>query len=102
MPETLETVTAEKTLTLEGKSTSEGTPIAEGTSTAEEGNSTAVGMAAKPDILAPARIPETSPASGPTAAQERTRTPRDADNRKVETPVEGMLTTVGTPATQGY
>jgi hypothetical protein len=55
----------------------------------------------KSDILVPTRIPETSTAAGPTAAQERTGTPGNADNSKVETPVEGMLTTVGTPATAG-
>jgi hypothetical protein len=39
-----------------------------------EGTSTAVGIAAKADILAPARNPQTSTAAGPTAAQERTET----------------------------
>jgi hypothetical protein len=46
-------------------------------------------------------IPETSTAAGPTAAQERTGTTGNSDSSKVETPVDGMLTTVGTPATAG-
>jgi hypothetical protein len=66
-----------------------------------EGKSTAVGIAAKPEFLSPARIQETSTAAGLTAAQERTGTSGNAGNSKVETPVVGMLTTVGTPGTAG-
>jgi hypothetical protein len=73
---------------------------AEGTSTTE-GTSRALGMAAKAEILDSARIPKTSTAVGPTAAQERTGTSGNADNSRTpeleETPVEGMLTLVGTP-----
>ncbi len=89
------------TVTAEGTSTSKETSTVEGTSTAE-GKLTAVKMAANPDILVSTRITETSTAAGPTGTQERTGTPGNADNSKVETPVEGMLTTVATPATQGY